>query len=322
MRALATPAHATTATPPEEAAALTAGADAATSGKLDAVAPDATAAATTTAQLAEALALGAGADADRLYAEWYARPLRPFAVPASCPPDLTEALRAADAGSGLWEDGWRVERAGTRGHAVVRRGAEVRLLERIDYTPLARPGLLPRRGDEVAVTGRRDRVDGDGWWRTAGRSWSWAAPPSGLVRLYFNMDLAGLPALIARLTGLLAGEPEPWLVKCATDPATHARADATIAYLTPESATRWAGALVACAHGARNTVPPLTLAVAPGLSAAFDPGPSESFGTHRCGLIAEAPATVEAIATRFDRDDIDVLRPWARRDDPLLPWER
>jgi hypothetical protein len=282
--------------------------------------------ATRDALTAALAAVADGADtADLLYAHWYARPLHPAAPPPGCPPDLVELLRASHAGFRRWEAGWRVEQVGPRGQAVVRRGAEVRLLERSDYSPAERPGLLPEAGDEVSVTSRRDRVDpADGWWRTGGRSWSWIAPPAGLVRLYFNVGLAGLPALVAGLTGLLADEPEPWLLKCATDPAVHARADAAVAYLPPAAVARRASALVALAAGhARSGRPPLTLQVAPGLAAAVDPGGDESFGSHRCRLIAEAASGgVEAVLERFAHDGVDAARPWARRDDPRLPWER
>jgi hypothetical protein len=285
-------------------------------------------------QLEEALAVIArGPDdatvrTDALYAHWFARPRLPSEVPSRCPPDLVEMLRAAHAGFRDWEGGWRVENVGPRGQAVVRRGAEVRLLERSDYSPTTRRGLLPRAGDNVSVTCRRDRVDpDDGWWRTSGRSWSWIAAPAGLVRLYFNLELAGLPAFVSRLTGLLADEPEPWLLKCATDPTVHARTDATVVYLTPGTVGRRAAQVVEVAVGAgrhaRAGRPPLTMQVVPGLAAAVDPGGDESFGMHRCRLIAEAAGgTVEGVLERFAADGVDAGRPWARRDDPRLPWER
>jgi HopA1 effector protein family len=288
-------------------------------------------------QLEEALAsvAGGGSDdvavrAEALYAHWYTRPPQPSQVPPGCPPDLAEMLRAAHAGFRDWEGGWRVESVGPRGQAVVRRAAELRLLERSDYAPTTRRGLLPRTGDDVSITRRRDRVDrDDGWWRTSGRSWSWVTAPACLVRLYFNRGVAGLPALVAGLTGLLADEPEPWLLKCATDPAVHARSDATVAYLTPSTVERrgadvveLALALAADGH-ARAGGPPLTMPVVPGLAVAFDPGGDESFGAHRCRLIAEARGgTVDSVLERFVGDGVDPARPWARRDDPRLPWER
>src|SRR3954467_10154005 len=109
----------------------------------------------TRTQLEDALAVLAGmehgdrdARRDTLYAEWYARPRRADDR-FTGPDDLVELLRAAHAGFHDWQPGWRVEDVGARGQAVVRRGTELRLLERCDYSPSARRGLLPRRGDEV-----------------------------------------------------------------------------------------------------------------------------------------------------------------------------
>jgi hypothetical protein len=272
--------------------------------------------------------------AELLYARWYARPRWPVEVPRHWPPELVEVLRAAHAGSPRWEDGWRAERVGPRGQVVARRDAAVRLLERSDYTPVRRPGLLPRPGDELSITGRRDVADrADGWWRTCGRSWSWTVAPAGLVRLYWVVRLAGLPDLVHRLTSLLADEAEPWLLKCACDVDVYARADAVVLYLTADVVGRRAGALVdtalALGADARHGGPPLTLPVAPGLAAALDPGGDESFGSHRCRLVAEGiaahasgGAAVDAVVARLGRAGVDVSRPWARGSDPLLPWER
>jgi hypothetical protein len=289
----------------------------------------------TCAQVEEALAfIGSSrhddpvARAEALYAQWYPRALQPSDLPAGCPRDLAEMMRAAHAGFQDWESGWRVENVGRRGQVIARRGVEARLLERIDYASAARPGVLPRPGEEVSVPCRRDRVDpDDGWWRTSGRLWSWVEAPPDLIRLYFNLEVAGLPALIERLTHELADETDPWLLKCATNPAMYARADAIVAYLTPRAVERRASQIVELANGfaghARARGPALTIPVAPGLAAAVDPGGNESFGAHRCRLIAEAARdTVEAVLERFADDGVDPARPWARRADPRLPWER
>jgi Ser/Thr protein kinase RdoA (MazF antagonist) len=286
-------------------------------------------------QLEEALELlaGCGSDnavvrAEALYTQWYAQPRQPFEVPPGCPPDLVEMLRAAHVGFLNWEGGWRVENVGPRGQAVVRRGSEMRLLERSDYSPATRQGLLPRPGDAVSVSSRRDFVDpGDGWWRTSGPAWTWTAAPRGMVRLYFNCDVVGVSILVATLTRMLADEPDPWLLKCAVDPAQYARSDVIIAYLTPGAVERRAVQIVEFVRSGniqgRRDGPPLTLRVAPGLTAAFDPGGDESFGAHRCRLIAEAAnGGVQAILARFAADGISPARPWAHEVDPLLPWER
>jgi hypothetical protein len=267
-------------------------------------------------------------DAEVLYTQWYAQPSPGRTVPPGCPPDLTETFRAAHRGFLHWEAGWQVVQVGPRGEVLVRRDAELRMLERCDYAPVGRRGLLPRPGDEVCAAGIRDRVQRDGWWRTAGRSWQWLRAPQGIVRLYLNVEFPALPAVIRRVTDALADETEPWLLKCAVDPAVHARTDAVVAYLPLDVVQRRADQLYAIPGtdaSVREDHPPLTLPVAAGIAAAYDPGGDESFGTHRCRLITEAvehgEATVDGIVEYLAHQGIDEDRPWARRDDPRLPWE-
>ena len=125
---------------------------------------------------------------------------------------------------------------------------------------------------------------------------------------------------------MLADESQPWLLKCAIHPVEYARSDAVVAYLTPATVYRRSGQIVELAvpSSSRDRIagPPLTLPVAPGLTAAFDPGGDESFGSHRCRLIAQAAAaSLHGILAQFTKDGVDPARPWARKDDPVLPWE-
>ncbi|HXE78962.1 MAG TPA: T3SS effector HopA1 family protein [Rhodanobacter sp.] len=295
----------------------------------------AAASADVTASVEEALELlsacGCSDPASRtevLYAHWYVRARPGFSAPPGCPPDLVEMLRTAHAGYGVWEDGWRVEHVGSRGQAIVRRGSHVCLLELSDYAPATRRGLLPRPGDVVSAVSRRDRVEPrDGWWRAAGPAWSWARAPRGTVRLYFAAGISVLPELVGALTGMLANDPSPWMLKCATDPEQYARADAVIAYLGPRALERHAMQIVAlvesCSSRELGDTPPLTLPVVRGLAAAVDPGGDESFGVHRCRLVAEgADGGVQGVRARFAADGIRLDRPWAREmDGLLLPWE-
>lgn len=281
--------------------------------------------------LVDGMAGDTAAVAARLYAGWYACPPAPPARPEHLPPALVEMLRAAHAGARRWEAGWRVERVTRGGRVVARKGEAARIVERSDYVAVDRPGLLPRPGDEVRVTGCCDLVGPDGWWRTWSPPPAWTSTPPGVVRLYWSLGLVGLPGLVSALTDELADEEDPWLLKCAVDPDVHCRADATVAYLTAGAVRRRAASMAEIAAGlgssAGPNAPPLTLRVAPGLAAAVDPGEGESFGEHRCRLVAEALAgrrgpALDAVVDRLAADGVTPARPWARRDDPPLPWER
>lgn len=273
--------------------------------------------------------------ADLLYATWYARAgVATASVPAGFPSDLVAVLRAAHGASQRWEEGWIVQRVGPAAMVAVARAGEHRLLYRSDYVAAARPGLQARIGDQVLATSRRDEVDPDGsWWRTRGRSWSDATPPLDLIRLYWSVQLAQLPRLVGLLTELLDQVEDPWMLKCAVDPAVHARADSVVLYLSREQVESLTDEIDAIRSGiqsnARATRPPFALAVGPGLAVAEDPGTGESFGQHRCRLVAEAviegggdlARVTAAVVARFSADGIDPDRPHARGP-RMLPWER
>lgn len=273
-----------------------------------------------------------------LYGAWYARAGATPTPPPGFPDRLVEVLRAADATAQRWSDGWTVNRVAGNGQLIAQRDGAVRLVDRCDAVVPGRLGVLPRAGDRALIAGRHDHVDGDGWWRASGTGWRFTkAGNVPLVRLYWNVGLGAVPTVVRGVTARLAGESRPWMLKCATDPAAHVRADAVVLFLTPESVSDHAPTLTRIAErladDALPGAPPLALPVQRGLAVAVDPVTAESFGEHRCRLIAEAltgraaanrpddAAVLGAIGERFAREGIEVGRPYAMRATASLPWE-
>jgi HopA1 effector protein family len=257
-------------------------------------------------------------------------------------PNLTMMFRLAHAGQGRWESGFEVTNVARDGRVVARRGDELRLLDRVDYFVPLRPGTLAHVGDLALVTSRRDRIGTDQpWWYTFSAGWVLDHPPHDLIRVYWHPGLRQLPSLVHSLTDVLTLSATEWMLKCAIDPTVHERADACVLYLPAESVPlvvrQLEGVAETFASSALSDGPPMTRRVSRGCSLAMDPGTGESFGEHRCRLIAEAilnehqppdesderdrlGAAVEAIVSRFDTDGIDSSAPWQRRLDKDLPW--
>ncbi len=288
------------------------------------------------ARAALMLRQGTGAEnlAADLYATWYARiDAAPDCPPPDFPVDIVAVLRAVHAANRRWEEGWSIEGVGPNGMVTVVKQRELRALYRGDYVVPAHPGLVGNVGDVAMVTSRRDQVDPDGsWWRTRGRTWSEVSPPGDLVRLYWSVAAVGLPILVGRLTELLATSEDPWMLKVAVDAGTRRRADSSVLYLRRDHLGRVVGEIdrvhAEIAATARAMAPPFSLVVGDGLAVAVDPGSGESFGQHRCRIVAEAILGVaddleEATAgvrARFRAEGIDPDRPYATG--PRLPWER
>ena len=116
-------------------------------------------------------------------------------------------------------------------------------------------------------------------------------PQSGRqVRFYWNLAPQGAPAFLTALCALDRARI-PFQMKVPLDPRGYARTDAGVLYLDDESVAASAD-IVAAAYDAsrfalRAGVPLFARRLAPGLAFAESPPTGDSFGMHRCDLIAE-----------------------------------
>jgi hypothetical protein len=151
-----------------------------------------------------------------------------------------------------------------------------------------------------------------------------------LVRFYWHVDAAGAVQLMGLLTRRLNRAGLPFRLKVVNDPRGFGRCDAAVLYI--RQADYAAGAAIVgdiyphlAAHVGR-AIPALTHCLAPGLGLAEDPGQGESFGLHRCMLLAEglvrgeeaghgdADARLSVIEQRFAEAGLNLERPYLRPD--------
>src|SRR4029077_1342710 len=114
----------------------------------------------------------------------------------------------------------------------------------------------------------------------------------GLVRIYWHLDLAGAPALIRALSARLNFFQIPFRLKCSVMPGQYDRTDVAVVYLAKRLFPFVADLLREVYPVVRPhlgpEVPFFTRRLAPGVGIAEDPATGESFGQHRCRLLAEA----------------------------------
>ncbi|MBY5856125.1 hypothetical protein GR239_24905 [Rhizobium leguminosarum] len=111
------------------------------------------------------------------------------------------------------------------------------------------------------------------------------------LRFYWNLDPGLAVRFVSEATSRLNASHIPFRLKVLTDPLAYDRCDAGVLYIERSGLGAVADeiAKVYSAIGPlREKVPAFTRKLAPGLAAADDPGNGESFGMHRCGLLAEA----------------------------------
>ena len=284
---------------------------------------------------------GAAALAEALYADWYLGLLDgiPEDPPLALGPidlDLADLLQEAHVDARRWEHGWTVNGVSSQGRVAVARNGRRRVLARVDVLPVARVCLPPRPGDAVRVVARRDALDrATSFWFTYGGDWDESDLPPSLVRVYWNVRRRSSPALVGALTESLAGAGTSYSLKVAVGDRDVERPDRAVLYLAREA---FAGATPAIRLAHRTLagdllprVPRLTRRLAPGLALADDPGTGESFGQHRCRLVADAICGDGGSADREERTasilehlaaaGLDPARPYLRSgSDEDHPW--
>lgn len=268
-----------------------------------------------------------------LYHEWYlgrgGDAVQAGASGAPMVESLAGSFRAAHAGATRYEPGWTVVDAGSDGTCVVERGGRQRVVR--PAAMVASGGLVPRRGDTVAVRRLVDDVPVEGgFWHTFSdqRALDMSA---ALSRVYFHAALDGGPALVAAITGTLIEADIAWQLKLLTVPASYGRPDSAVLYLEHGVLCELAGELMAVHRRVAGTlaaaVPPLTRRVTDGMAWAAQPHGDDSFGDHRCRLLARAAlgrADSSEVLDRFvaelDAAGIDASAPHRSRDREEPAW--
>lgn len=228
----------------------------------------------------------------RLYSDFYitggvAPPVDPEWPRGPWPSGDAVALREANAGRGSLQWGWAVHEAEEGALVVERDGLRVRASPRRvrSYGP-------PSAGDIVGLIRPSEALGRpNGFYTAFGDAGDGAAGgEGGLDRFYWNVLPSGRPRLVEAVTEVLNQASLPFRLKVLHDRAT-LRCDAAVLYM-PSALRDRAAPLVGdvwrrVAARLRRATPVFTLRLAPGLAFAEDPHGDESFGTHRCRLLAD-----------------------------------
>jgi len=203
---------------------------------------------------------------------------------------FVDELSRANGGRWSMQGGWRIVERRDGCTVVSRAGLRVWASDgEIEATTDA----PPRTGAEVALRLPRESVDAlPGFYVAFGERDVTAAGPQGLVRYYWNVSSVGAVRLTALLTRALNAREIGFRLKAISDPGAYQRADAVVLYVSRRDRALVDSVAGDVSHALRNemgaAVPAFTLLLAPGLGFAEDPGTGESFGIHRCALLAEA----------------------------------
>jgi hypothetical protein len=147
-------------------------------------------------------------------------------------------------------------------------GATVRLRFPKEFLALS-PGFYMALGNEELVHGEGETV----------------------VRWYWHLTAAGAVRFLRSVTHKLNEARLPYKLKVLNDPARFIRCDAVVLYVLKSGHAAVSQLLAEVypdvAGEIRPRVPVFTKELAPGVGLAEDPGQGESFGLHRCALLAD-----------------------------------
>ena len=226
------------------------------------------------------------------YASFYCRPI-PIGdqrFDAGAGRDLGAALSRANCGSGTWDPGWRVRDVEPDGRIAVQRDG---------LTVYAGPSQFrPQEGAVEAGKVGRLRVGKEllgaspGFYLALGDgdqddSRHGASPT---VRIYWNLKSEGAVPFVEGVTRVFNRAKVPFRAKTLSHPRAYARADAAVLYLDKRFYRRVRLDLVHLHDRLRRFLraesPSFTKELARGVGLAEDPQSGESFGQHRCRLVA------------------------------------
>jgi hypothetical protein len=250
----------------------------------------------------------------------------PEPAPAPADPGFLDRLARANRGRDLWDWGWKVYRTGPGGQIFVHKGDRHRSALPGDYV-VGRPGAFVQVGEWVWLRAPRDsRTTQPGFYYLFGETLAGAWDDASLIRFYFHTTAEGVCGLIDSLTAQLNRYLIPYRMKTLIDPSLYGRADGTVLYVARDSFQIVARILRAMpepvAAGLRPRVPLFTWPLRPGVGVAEEPNTGESFGMHRCRLVAEGvveawrqgsqilDARLRAVRDRFIREGVHFDRPY------------
>jgi hypothetical protein len=218
-------------------------------------------------------------------------------------------LRAANPVAARYQDGWTVLRADANGVWIADAAQQPRFAALNEIVPLANaiaPGLpvrlVPQRDFVTGPAGHFVIIGRPGFDPQTGRQ----------IRFYWNLAAAGAAPFLREIGTRLERRRIPFQAKVPADPARYARTDCGVLYLNDEELEAARDAIAATyqilRENLRPAVPLFTREIAPGLAFAESPPTRDSFGMHRCGLIAEGLLVAEQRGARESEARLAILR--------------
>jgi len=215
-------------------------------------------------------------------------------IPPVATKNFVAELAAANRAKGFCVDaGWNIREV-RKDQVLVRRDRLEVWARPIDCLSV-RAKLVPGKQLSLRVS-REAREISPGFYFVLGKA-LWPHKPGAIVRYYWNLTVEGALRFLRAAPTILDRATVPFRLKVANHPDRYNRCDAGVLYLREQDCEAASEQLVKIFSEVgpflKQWTPALTKTLAPGLGWAEDPGDSDttmhrnSFGTHRCHLLAD-----------------------------------
>jgi HopA1 effector protein family len=237
---------------------------------------------------------------------------------------FSKQLSAANAGSGYCSEGWEISSVNRSQVIVCRAGLKLWVHPRdcvISRGVSLQPGML------VAVRFPKEFLNiSPGFYMAMGNKELLRHPGQIVARLYFNITADGAISFMRKVTSVLDDTEIAFTLKIISDPTQFNRCDSAVLYIYKTDygivSELIAGIYPGISRYLKNGEPAFTKRLARGLCLAEDPGENESFGSHRCRVLAEAlvrgferrkeslQERIKIVRQCFEEHDIDFYKPF------------
>lgn len=201
---------------------------------------------------------------------------------------FVQDLSDANCGTGSWESGWEVL-AHLPDEVIVRRAGLTLWVQPEDCSVKDGDAIEPGINLKLRLP-KELRSISPGYYMALSDQSDNSNESDNLLRVYWNLRAAGAPSFIRLATRLLNDERQFFKLKVLSDPGSYTRCDAAVIYIRrcdyQRVSKRLSQIRLGVARHLKESVPMFTKCVAPGVGVAEDPGLGESFGQHRCRLLA------------------------------------
>ena len=210
-------------------------------------------------------------------------------APAGGPKPFAWELSEANRGQGYWEAGWEVQ--AVEGEWVTANSRGLRVLVPLGQCmPANGEGMRPGEGILVRSQKELPKIS-PGFYMALSDKPLDDNRLKQIVRFYWHIAPQGAAWLVGHITSELNAAHLAFKLKVLDDPGRYSRCDAAVLYTDKQDhatvSELLAGIYPQLADYMQNSIPALTKPLARGLGFAEDPGEGESFGQHRCRILAD-----------------------------------